>query len=72
MARTVVYNNDAEVLGVYIAEVGMFTFDITLVIILLILGLILKDRSYRTPMWVCAGLYLVFALGWHTYPIAGS
>ncbi len=69
MAREVVYNNDIEVLGVYLAEAGMFTFDITLVIILLTLGVIIRDRTYRTPMWVCAGLYLTFALIWHTYPI---
>ena len=65
MARIVVYNNDAEVFGVYIAEVAMFTFDITLVMIMFILGLIIRDRSYRTPLWVCAALYLIFALIWH-------
>ena len=68
MAKEVVYNTSGEVAGVYIAEVGMFTADLAFVITLLVMGFIIKDSSYRTPMWVCAGLYLLFALIWHTYP----
>ena len=69
MAKTVVYNNDTEVFGVYLAEAGMFTFDIALVAIFLSLGIFLKDSAFRTPLWVCAGLYLLFALIWHTSPV---
>lgn len=69
MAKTVVYNNSAEVWNVYIAEVGMFTFDLAVVTALLVLGLVIKDTSIRYPMWTCAGIYLISALAWHTYPI---
>ena len=69
MAKEVVYNNSAEVWNVYIAEVGMFTFDIAVVTVLLIVGLFVKDPSYRYPAWTCAGIYLIAALAWHTYPV---
>ena len=69
MAKEVVYNNSAEVWNVYIAEVGMFTFDLAVVAVLLSLGLIIRNSTYRYPMWTCAGLYLIFSLIWHTSPI---
>jgi hypothetical protein len=69
LAKTVVYNNSADVAGVYIAEVGMFTFDIAVVAIMLTLGLVARDSTYRYPAWTCAGIYLIAALAWHTYPV---
>ena len=70
MAKEVVYNNSAEVFGVYLAEAGMFTFDIAVVIVLLTFGLLDRDgHGVRAPAWACAGLYLIFSLIWHTSPI---
>jgi len=64
----------------------MFTFDITIVAIMFLLGAIIKDNartppvqaranngmkgtglkpSYRTSLWVCGALYLMYALIWH-------
>ena len=50
-----------------IEEMGIFTADILFVITLLALGLLIKDSSYRIPMWTCAGIYLFFATLWHLY-----
>jgi len=65
VAKELVYNNSAEVFGVYIAQFGMFLFDISVVLAAFIVGLILKDSIYRYPLWTCAGIYLTFALIWH-------
>lgn len=67
MAKERVYNNSGEIFGVTINELGIFTADLAVVIVFFTAGLLLKDRTYRYPMWTCAGLYLIFALIWHSY-----
>ena len=67
MAKERVYNNSGEIFGVTINELGIFTADLAVVIVFFTAGLLLKDNAYRYPMWTCAGLYLIFALIWHSY-----
>lgn len=67
MAKERVYNNSGEIFGVTINELGIFTADLAVVIVFFTAGLLLKDITYRYPMWTCAGLYLIFALIWHSY-----
>lgn len=67
MAKERVYNNSGEIFGVTINELGIFTADLAVVIVFFTAGLLLKDSTYRYPMWTCAGLYLIFALIWHSY-----
>lgn len=66
MEKVRVYKNSGEVFGVNINELGILTADLAVVIVFFTAGLILKDSTYRYPMWTCAGLYLIFAVLWHT------
>ena len=64
--RELVYNNSGEIAGISIAEMGMFNYDIAIVIALLIVSLFWKEQ--RNVFLVGAGLYLFFSLFWHLYP----
>ena len=66
MEKVRVYRNSGEVLGVQINELGILTADLLVVLVFLTAGLILKDPTYRVPMWVGGALYLIFAVLWHT------
>ena len=66
MEKVRVYKNSGEVFGVNINELGILTADLAVVIVFFTAGLILKDPTYRYPMWTCAGFYLIFAALWHT------
>ena len=66
MEKVRVYKNSGEVFGVNINELGILTADLAVVIVFFTAGLILKDPTYRVPMWVGGALYLIFAVLWHT------
>ena len=61
-----VYNNSGEIADIVINELGMFTFDIAIVIVFLSVALFWKEQ--RTIFLSGAGLYLFFTLFWHLYP----
>ena len=64
--REKVYNNSGEIVGIVINELGMFTFDIAIVIVFLAISILWKEQ--RNVFLVGAGLYLFFSLFWHLYP----
>ena len=64
--REKVYNNSGEIADIVINELGMFTFDIAIVIVFLSVALFWKEQ--RTIFLSGAGLYLFFTLFWHLYP----
>ena len=66
--REKVYNNSGEIADIVINELGMFTFDIAIVIVFLSVALFWKEQ--RTIFLSGAGLYLFFTLFWHLYPWA--
>ena len=66
--REKVYNNSGEIADIVINELGMFTFDIAIVIVFLSVSLFWKEQ--RTIFLSGAGLYLFFSLFWHLYPWA--
>ena len=66
--REKVYNNSGEIADIVINELGMFTFDIAIVIVFLSVALFWKEQ--RNVFLVGAGLYLFFTLFWHLYPWA--
>ena len=61
-----VYNNSGEIFGIVVNEMGMFNFDIAIVIVLFIISLYWKEQ--RNIFLVGASLYLFFTLLWHLYP----
>ena len=63
--REKVYNNSGEIADIVINELGMFTFDIAIVIVFLSVALFWKEQ--RTIFLSGAGLYLFFSLFWHLY-----
>ena len=66
--REKVYNNSGKIADIVINELGMFTFDIAIVIVFLSVALFWKEQ--RTVFLIGAGLYLFFSLFWHLYPWA--
>ena len=64
--REKVYNNSGEIADIVINELGMFTFDIAIVIVFLAISIFWKEQ--RNVFLVGAGLYLFFTLFWHLYP----
>ena len=61
-----VYNNSGKIFGIDVNEMGMFNYDIAIVIALLIVSLFWKEQ--RNVFLVGAGLYLFFTLFWHGKP----
>jgi|TARA_B100000470_G_scaffold102108_1_gene78822 hypothetical protein len=61
-----VYNNSGEIFGIDINEMGMFNYDIAVVIVFLTISLFWKEQ--RNLFLIGAGLYLFFTLFWHMWP----
>ena len=63
-----VYNNSGKIFGIDVNEMGMFNYDIAIVIVFLAISIFWKEQ--RNVFLVGAGLYLFFTLFWHLYPWA--